>query len=263
MLRGIGRSLWIYYADPRQIARMRAFYRQFVRPGDVAFDIGAHVGSRTLAFSMLGAQVVAVEPVPPAMRVLQVLYGRHPRVTLVEAAVGKAQGHSTMLVCEREPTISTLSAEWAGRMQDDREAFASVRWGRSLPVAVTTLDALIQRHGAPAFCKVDVEGYDLEVLEGLSQPLAALSFEYVPPGLDLALACVARLRHLGEYEFNWSWGDSMRLHWSQWVTPRVLCEYLTDFPRQGNPGDVYARLRSPARPASGRRDSAGEVIAGI
>ena len=104
------------------------------------------------------------------------------------------------------------------------------------------LDELIQEHGAPTFCKIDVEGFDLEVLTGLTQPLQALSFEYVPPALDLALACVERIDQLARYEFNWSAGESMRLHWPQWVDSRTLTAYLRTLPSQGNPGDVYARL---------------------
>jgi len=241
--RGIARSLWMYYGRPQHIRQMRRFYAQFLRRGDLAFDIGAHVGSRTLVYTALGARVVAVEPVPAAMRVLRLLYGWQRGVTLLPAALGAAAGEMSMLVCEREPTVSTLSADWAGRMTRERQSFAGVRWGRSVVVPVLTLDDLIGRYGPPAFCKIDVEGYDLEVLRGLSKPLAALSFEYVPPALDLALACLDRLNQLGGYEFNWSWGESMRLHWPEWVTSETLTTYLAAFPRQGNPGDVYARLR--------------------
>ena len=44
---------------------------QFVRPGDLVFDVGAHVGDRIAAFRRLGARVVAVEPQPALVRTLQ------------------------------------------------------------------------------------------------------------------------------------------------------------------------------------------------
>jgi hypothetical protein len=128
-------------------------------------------------------------------------------------------------------------------MLRERAGFARTRWGRSVVVPVTTLDALIGRYGRPAFCKIDVEGYDLEVLHGLSEPLPALSFEYVPPALDLVLACLDRLAELGPYAFNWSAGESMQWCWPTWVDAATLAAYLRDYPAQGNPGDVYARLR--------------------
>ena len=241
---GVVRSLRIYYGNPGQLRRMQRLYARLLRPGDLVFDVGAHVGSRTWVWSRLGARVVAVEPVPQAMGVLRMLHGRRPRVTLVQAAVGRQAGRLPMLVCEREPTVSTLSADWADRMLRERDAFARTRWGHSVLVPVVTLDELIARYGRPVFCKIDVEGYDLEVLHGLSEALPALSFEYVPPALDLALACLERLTALGRYEFNWSWGESMHLRWPEWVSAATLADYLRSYPAQGNPGDVYARRLS-------------------
>jgi FkbM family methyltransferase len=233
----------MYYGDPVQIRRMVRFYARFIRPGDLCFDVGAHVGSRIPAWARLGARIVAVEPLPICARLLRRLYGGAPNVELVEAALGAKPGQQAMLVCDREPTVSTLSREWAATMRHGRRSFATVRWDRSVVVPVTTLDALIARYGEPAFCKIDVEGYDLEVLRGLSQPLPALSFEYVPPALDTALACLDRLCQLGPYEFNWSPGESMRLQLPDWVASRQMASLLRSLPDQANPGDVYARLR--------------------
>src|SRR5919199_584580 len=101
MLRGIARSLWMYYGQPSHVRRMRALYRAFLQPGDLAFDVGAHVGSRTLAFASIGARVIAVEPVPAAMRVLRLLYGWNSKGTLVQAAVGATAGEAEMLISER------------------------------------------------------------------------------------------------------------------------------------------------------------------
>ena len=44
---------------------------QFVKPGDLVFDIGAHLGNRTRAFVALGCRVVAVEPQPHVARMLR------------------------------------------------------------------------------------------------------------------------------------------------------------------------------------------------
>jgi FkbM family methyltransferase len=240
--RGLARSLWMYYGDPRQVHRMRRFYARFIRPGDLCFDVGAHVGSRIPAWLRLGGRIVAIEPQPRCMGLLRRLYGHLPQVELVEQALGPAPGRQELLICAREPTVSTLSRGWASSIKQVRQNFARVEWERSVVVPVTTLDALIAEYGEPAFCKIDVEGYDLEVLRGLSRPVRALSFEYVPPGLDQVLACLNRLTELGNYEFNWSPGESMRLWWSEWVDATELTGLLQAIPAQANPGDVYARL---------------------
>src|SRR5690348_10138144 len=85
---GIARSLAIYRGQVWKRRRARALYAAFIKPGDLCFDIGAHVGNRTEHFLALGARVVAVEPQPAAMALLRRWYGSDPRVTLVEAALG-------------------------------------------------------------------------------------------------------------------------------------------------------------------------------
>ena len=57
---GVLRSLRIYYCDRTRRRAMDTLYRRFLRPGDLAFDIGAHVGDRVASFRRLGARVVAV-----------------------------------------------------------------------------------------------------------------------------------------------------------------------------------------------------------
>src|SRR3954451_24718491 len=100
--RGITRSLLMYYGRPAQVRCMARFYAQFIHPGDLAFDVGAHVGSRIPAWQRLGARIVAVEPLPSCAWLLRCVYGRQRNVRLVQQAVGSGSGAQTMLLCERE-----------------------------------------------------------------------------------------------------------------------------------------------------------------
>ena len=240
---GVARSLAMYYGIPFQMGRMTRFYAHFIRSGDLCFDVGAHVGSRIAAWSHLGARVVAVEPQPTFMRLLRRWYGARPNVELVEQALGATPGERLMLVSRRTPSLSTLSGEWASRVRH-APGFTGTRWDSSAVVPVTTLDDLIARHGEPRFCKIDVEGYELEVLRGLSRPLPALSFECIPATADIALGCIERLGQLGSYEFNWSASEWMRLRFRRWLDPARMAALLRSFPGHASSGDVYARLRS-------------------
>jgi FkbM family methyltransferase len=230
----------MYYGVPLRNRALARFYAQFVRPGDLCFDIGAHVGNRLWALSRLGARVVALEPQPQCMRLLRRWYGHHPDIELIEQAVGAAPGTRTLFVSERTPTVTTLSQNWITAV-GATPGFAGVRWDRSIPVCVNTLDGLIARYGEPAFCKIDVEGTELDVLRGLSHPLKALSFEYIPAATDIAVACVDRLGELGPYEYNWSPGELPRLRSSTWLGPTQMANLLQRMPVRERSGDVYAR----------------------
>jgi FkbM family methyltransferase len=237
---GLWRSLVIYYGDPFKLRRMGRFYAQFIRPGDLCFDLGAHVGNRVWVWSRLGARVVAVEPQPACLDLLRRWFGQRPNVTLVGTAVGAEAGRAPLWVSAATPTVTTLSRPWIEAVQQEA-SFARVRWGERVEVEVTTLDALIARFGVPAFCKIDVEGYELEVLRGLSQPLPALSFEYIPAAREAAIACIERLAELGDYRFNWSVVEQHRWQSAAWVEPGRMVEFLRGLRPTDKSGDIYAR----------------------
>ncbi|HZN76303.1 MAG TPA: FkbM family methyltransferase [Micromonosporaceae bacterium] len=242
---GIARSVAMYHGVPFRHRRMVRFYRQFLGPGDVGFDIGAHVGSRIPAWRRLGARVIAVEPQPDCLRVLRLLYGRDAGVVVLPVAAGAARGQARLALSTATPTVSSLSRRWIQSVATD-PGFARVRWDRSVEVDVVTLDDLILRYGTPAFCKIDVEGFEAEVLAGLSQPLPALSFEYLPPAHDAALAALAEMERLGAggYRYNYAPVETMRFASERWLEAGELTRLLEHFRPLGRSGDVYASLHS-------------------
>jgi FkbM family methyltransferase len=236
---GITRSLITYYGPIWRRHWMEAFYRQFLHPGDLAFDIGAHVGNRVRVFRRIGAHVVAVEPQPDFVAVLRLLYGRDPAVTIETSGVAAEMGQGDLHLSSRTPTVSTFADSWMDDVRSDRR-FQRIRWDTVLSVPLVTLDELIARHGEPQFCKIDVEGFEHEVLCGLSRPLAALSFEYIPVAVTRAIACVEGTSALGDYRYRHSRVETHRWATSSWLEPAAMIKILRELPPNDRSGDVYA-----------------------
>ena len=238
---GFARSLFLYHAIPRRSGRLDRFHGRFIRSGDLVFDIGAHIGNRTRSFSRLRARVIAVEPQPDFARFLRLIAGFDRRITVVETAVGAAPGQLDLHISSRHPTVTTASADWIDEVSRDA-SFAMVSWDRTVTVPCTTLDALIADHGVPAFCKIDVEGFEPDVLSGLSHTVPAVAVEYIPSAIDRAVACVERLSSLGDYRFNAVAGESYRMALPHPVSAEVMTDWLHHMREERGSGDIYASL---------------------
>jgi FkbM family methyltransferase len=212
----------------------KRLFSQFVRPGSLAFDIGANRGELSEAFLALGARVVAVEPNPG----LAGEVARHlgPKISVERVAVGAAPGRAELSIGV-DPGHSTLSQEWMER------APTGDRWSGVVSTEVTTLDALIDKHGVPDFVKIDVEAYEAEVLSGLNRPLPALCFEYQGAYPEVAERCVGLL---GDgYEYALTVGEEPVLA-TEWMDTTGVLERLRSVDREAY-GDVFARSVTPNR----------------
>jgi FkbM family methyltransferase len=240
-LASLQRSLDVYYGDPRRDAAMDRLYARFVKPGDLAFDVGSHVGDRIGAFRRLGARVVALEPQPDCARVIRAIYADDSGVTLVESACGPRPGSLTLHINSANPTVTTASRDFV-QAADGAGGWEGQVWDRQITVPVTTLDGLIAGHGLPQFIKIDVEGFEADVLSGLSRQVRALSFEFTTIQRDVAQRCLDLISRLGPYRFNVALGESQVLTFPEWIAASEMAAHIAGLPHEANSGDVYASL---------------------
>jgi FkbM family methyltransferase len=141
----------VLYANPPDLPEMTV-WRQVLRPGQLFIDVGANVGSYTIWAAELGAEVIALEPAPDTFALLaeNIALNGYP-VRAIQAAAGARCGTARFT---------------AGRDADNRLDPAG-----ATEIRLVTLDSLIGGR-LVAGLKVDVEGYELEVLRGCATALA-------------------------------------------------------------------------------------------
>jgi FkbM family methyltransferase len=224
----------------REAKAMRQFYAQFIHQGDVVFDIGANVGDYSEAFSDLGARVVAVDPNPACAETLQNL-AKIRDIEVELCAVGDKPGTATMRICQVS-AFATLNDSFREGTRDDPD-YADVEWSQPIEVPVATLDQLAERHGTPAFVKIDVEGFEDKVIAGMSFRPLALSFEFTVRARDIALRALSAL---DGYEFNAVAGRDFRFVHSRWLNRGELISWLNRY-EQLSYGDIIGRRSSALR----------------
>ena len=227
----------VNWTDEQQQA-MKRLYGQFVKAGDLAFNVGANIGTRTAVFVALGAKVIALEPQPDVATALRQRFCNEKAVNVIQAAAGAKDGTVTLMLCTANP-MATCATGWAELLQD---RYPAEKWGGTIEVPQVSLDTLISRYGCPDFIKIDVEGYEREVLQGLSSHVAALCLEATIPYVDPTIECLYDLAgRLGFTEFNYIAQEQMRLVLSEWVDADEMGAILRRLPIRTLTCDVFAR----------------------
>ena len=212
------------------------FAKQFCQPDKLVFDVGANIGEKTELFLSCGSNVLCIEPQPDCVNQLKQKFVMDTHVTIEAVGLSDKPGTLDMQICSEANTISTFSEEWkTGR-------FSKYSWDKVIPITITTLDALIDNYGMPTYCKIDVEGFEYQVIMGLSKPIPYISFEFAIEMKKAAFNCIDYLLKSGYSEFNIAIGENPELFFPEWVTSKRIVTCLLNSKDTLFWGDIYARF---------------------
>jgi FkbM family methyltransferase len=144
---------------------------ELIEPGQTVYDVGANIGFFTILCSRLvgpHGSVYAFEPIPENLVTLRhnIALNRLTNVVVVEQALSSSTGTAEMFV---SPWSAFHSLDVAGASKRENHGPD----GGQVTVETVTLDEFVQRDGvsAPDLVKLDVEGAELLVVEGMRETL--------------------------------------------------------------------------------------------
>lgn len=216
------------------------FYKSFLNGGDLVFDVGANYGNRVHPFLLLSTRVVAVEPLPDCVRYLKYEFGN--KIEIENICLGAEKGESDLFV-GKVNVISTLSSKFMTRTIKSGR-FSTKSWGESIKVKVSTLDELVAKYGRPKFIKIDTEGYEMEVISGLSDPVQYVSFEYTLPEFSQDMIDILNtLDTKGDMLINLSVGEQMKFVLERWIPLTEFVDFLQEnLKGLTGWGDIYVKF---------------------
>jgi FkbM family methyltransferase len=211
------------------------FFKSQLRPNSLCFDIGSNIGEKTEALLRAGMRVVAVEPQPLCVKEIEARCKGYDNLKICQTAVGAELGEAQLYLSDIFHASSSLDSNWGPNHG-------------SITVPLTTLDALISEFGHPDYCKIDVEGYEFNVIQGLTKAISLISFEFhmTDRDLDKTFACLDHLAGLAKKSIllNISPAEHFHLSFPEW---KSFDDFKIAFPesfrnrQEFNYGDVWVR----------------------
>jgi FkbM family methyltransferase len=138
------------------------------------FDIGANRGDAVVAGLNKGYKVVALEAAPKIYRALEANFRNNPNVKPLKFAVAETDFQTVKFYECVEDGLSTLNIDWltSETMPYNGKQFSTVE------ATTITIDTLVKLYGAPDLIKIDVEGAEWSVFNGMTQKYGKLAFEW-------------------------------------------------------------------------------------
>lgn len=224
----------LYEAITSKTKKTMDFYKSFLLSSNgvnknlLAFDIGANKGNKAKALLQLGFKVIALEPERNSIATLKYRYGTNPNVKIIEKGVSCQEGFTDIYITQARSGLNTMNTKWKNSLHNEKEN----RWGKQVDfkefykVPLTTLENLYSEFSIPYFIKIDVEGFELEVIKGMKSLPAYISFEAnLPEFTEETITCIEMINSFSDaVVFNYSFNEKLVV--TDWLTANGMINFL-------------------------------------
>jgi FkbM family methyltransferase len=209
-----------------------------LKQDDLVFDIGAHTGNNSAEYLKKGTKIICFEPQPNCVKILNDRFEQdiiNGNIIIEQIGIGNKIEQLPLFICNKHTVLSTFSELWKqGRFKDQI-------WDDEIIIQIDTLDNMINKYSIPVFCKIDVEGFEPQVLDCLSKKIPYLSFEFVYEMKNNILACLNKLEILGYKNYNITIFGEEEFIFHSWTDRNMIMSYLDKITDTALWGDIYAQ----------------------
>lgn len=193
---------------------------------NLIFDIGANLGSTVKIFIKKSEKIVAFEPNKLLVDNLKEIF-KHDNVIIDTRALSNKVGTKVFNVSNAD-SLSTFSEDWIHNSRFSN----TITWDTQIEVETTTLDNIIEEYGIPDYVKIDVEGYEYEVLSSLTKflPDTLFAFEWAEETKDKICLILEHVNNLGYRSFGYTEEDKVLFDGEiDWVVYEKFLKTVEEF----------------------------------
>jgi FkbM family methyltransferase len=214
--------------------KQKIFYKKLIKKNDLCFDIGANIGKKSKLFLSLKAKVIAFEPQTKCFDFLNKI--KDSNFKFYAYAVGD-KNETKQLHLANHIEVATLSHKMI-----DFYTTENLKWKNKEEVIVKKLDTLVGEFGLPHFCKIDTEGFELDILSNLSFPIKLIEFEFNEAFINETILALDAINNLGNYKFNYILNEHPKFINTQWSSIIEIKKQIVTLKKDKLHGNLFAKL---------------------
>ena len=219
-----------------QTYKTKQFYSKIISKNDLCFDIGANRGRKSKILLSLGAKVIAFEPQSSCHKYLNEI--KNKRFSYYPLAVGEKREFLDLHLSNHSE-VATLSSAFVKYYHSD-----TIYWDKTERVEVCTLNDLINIHGIPNYCKVDVEGHELSVFSTLKYPIPLIEFEFTGGFIADTLSIIDLLAINNSVRFNFIRNENPSFILEEWIDGPELKKIISSLSIPNLHGNIFVKSNS-------------------
>ena len=212
----------------------KRFYSKLITNGDLCFDIGANIGTKSKLYLALGARVIAFEPQSSCIPSLSKIKESNNNFDFYAIAIGDINKKEELHLANHIE-VATLSNEFITFYSNDK-----IFWNEKEIVTVNTINTVIEKYGIPNYCKIDTEGYELNILSSLSHKIPIIEFEFTEGFFDNTLKIIDLL-DTNSAVFNYIINENLKFKLENWVSATEFKKIILSLPKNRLHGNIFVK----------------------